>query len=104
MPILNHFPSDPRAQANFAFDHAQAHAALAYAMGSSNVLLDPMINAIGPMNWGLNHQIAHDYASNFFQVKPSFDMADETTGSPIWTFWNWQEHDALSGAALKSGS
>jgi hypothetical protein len=106
VPVLNYFPTAPRAQAAFQFDHAQAHITLTRGTpvqrrsNLANFLLDPMINGIGPTVWGMNHQTAHDREARVFVVQPSQILADETTGSPWWTWVNSKEHEALSAALL----
>ena len=108
MPVLNFFPTDPRAQAAFQFDHAQAHATLAQGLPQqSNLalyLLDPMLGDFPASNWNQVHQTAHDAAAVWYGVQPSLQLIDETAGGPFWTFINDQEHRALATAQLiKSG-
>jgi hypothetical protein len=116
LSVLNHWPDDPRAQAMWSFDHANEHAKLIAAMGSSasnynlaRYLLDPMpLDAMnGASNWDLVHQQAHDDAAGFFNVQPSLPLIDSSTEVhgqfQTWLFINSQEHDALNLAALRTG-
>ena len=111
MAVLNFYPTDPRAQAAFQFDHAQAHVSLTWAQLTpstgtlANYLLDPMLRvSIGaPDLWSLDHQQAHDDAAAYYGVEQSLPLPDETTGDPFWTFVNDQEHQALATAALNQG-
>ena len=108
--ILNHYPSDPRGQATFAFDHANEHSILSMQMASPSTynlqryLLDPaMPGAAGAGQWDMVHQQAHDDAAAWYSVQPSLPLVDtqQSEGSQQqWLFVNSQEHIALSGAAL----
>jgi hypothetical protein len=103
------FPDDPRAQAMFAFDHANEHNKLTFDMADpslfniANYLLDPAGTLTGAGNWALDHQQAHDDAALWFNVQPSLPLVDTqaSAGSlQTWLFTNSTEHDQLSGAAL----
>ena len=109
------FPDSERGQAAFSFDHAHEHGKLVDAMNTPSAfnlqhyLLDPSSSTMGGADmWSMNHQQAHDDASNWFNVKPSIQLVDSTNLTPgpmAWfLFINSQEHNALSLAALQQGS
>lgn len=106
------YPADPRAQAMWAFDHANAHAVLSAKMNTPSIfnlvryLLDPIPPTAlnGTDNWDMNHQQAHDDAANWYSVQPSLQLTDTDQRDPgafsWWQFTNLQEHNALSVKAL----
>lgn len=112
--LLN-YPDNDRGRAAFAFDHAREHEQISDAMHQPTLfnlvhyLLDPVpASGMGGSDlWSMNHQQAHDDASNYFGVKPSLTLIDTPTqaaGPWQWfLFTNSQEHNALSLAALRSG-
>lgn len=112
---LLHGPADARGQAAFAFDHAHEHGKLVDAMENPSAfnlphyLLDPIppSGMGGADMWSLNHQQAHDDASNWFDVKPSLTLIDTPTQQPgpfqWFLFTNQAEHVALNQAAINLG-
>lgn len=109
------YPSDPRAQAMWSFDHANEHAKLTAQMNAPSVfnlvryLLDPIPPTAlnGTDNWDQNHAQAHDDAAAWYNVQPSLILVDvnqQDAGQfQMWQFINHQEHVALATAALASG-
>jgi hypothetical protein len=111
------FPTNERSMAAWAFDHQQEHQKLVVQMGEGatgftlvNYLLDPIPPDTWTSStslWDMNHQQAHDDASNWFGVQPSLTLIDSPTqqsGPLQWfLFINSQEHNALNQAAIVSG-
>lgn len=97
--LLN--PSDPM----FAWSHHLQHQGLFWKAGPPHTpatVFTEFTDANPAEMWQVDHQQAHDEMANVFNVQPSLRMVDEPIGSPIWTFWNWTEHLALSQAASVS--
>ena len=106
MAILNYFPTDPRGQAMFAFDHANEHQTIASAIGNPSAfnlqgyLLDPPIGQEIPNgNWQSVHQQAHDDAGYYFS-QASLQLVGEGATTAQWLFINSTEHVALNSAIL----